>query len=125
MSALSKAVSSGKLALKQREAKKVVERAEQVVSGDLLAKIHAQAKELKRVHDGQLADAETFSLVQRYRELLKKGRATRNLKEELQAELQRVLGSERKLDEQINTSAKEIEAYARKVADSNVKVLVS
>jgi hypothetical protein len=125
MSALSKAVSSGKLALKQREAKKVVERAEQVVSGGLLAKIHAQAKELKRVHDDQLAEAETSSLVQRYRELLKKGRATRNLKEELQAELQRVRDSERKLDEQINTSAKEIEAYARKLADSNVKVLVS
>jgi len=125
MSSLSKAVSSGKMALKPREAKKVVERADQVVTGDLLAKIHAKSKELKRIHDNQIADADTSNLVQRYRELLKKGRGTRKLKEELLAELQRVVDSERKLDEQINASAKEIEALVRKLAESNVKVLVS
>jgi hypothetical protein len=124
MSALSKAVSSGKLALKQREAKKVVERAEQVVSGELLAKIHTQAKELKRIHDDQLADAETSGLVQRYRELRQRGRSARNLQKDLQAELQRVMENERKLDEQISASAKDIEAFARKLADSNLKVVV-
>lgn len=125
MSSLSRAVSSGKMALKPREAKKVVERAEQVVTGDLLAEIHTKSKELKRVHDDQIADAETSNLVQRYRELLKKGRGTRKLKVELEAELQRVADSERKLGDQIVTSAKEIEALVRDLAESSVKVLVS
>jgi len=71
-----------------------------------------------------LADAETLGLVQRYRELRQKGRATHNLQKELQAELQRVMENERKLDEQISASAKEIEAFARKLADSNIKVVV-
>jgi hypothetical protein len=122
MSALSKAVSSGKLAIKQREAKKVIERSEQVVSAESLAKLHSRSKELKASYDRFLADQETAALVRRLRELREKGKENRKEQESLKAELQRSLDNEKRLDEQIDVLVKDIEAFTRKLSGATVKL---
>jgi len=125
MTALSGAVTSGKLALKQREAKKVIERAEQVVSGNSLSKIHEVSRERKRTYDQFLADEETAGLVQRLRDLRQKGRANRTAQEELNADLQRALGNERRFNEQISSLLRDIEAFSRKLSGTDVKLELS
>jgi len=122
MTALSGAVTSGKLALKQREAKKVVERTEQVVSGNSLSKIHETSRERKSTYDKLLADQETKGLVQKLRDLRQKGRTNRTAQEELRGELQRAVGSERRLDEQFSSLLREIEAFSRKLSGQEVKL---
>jgi len=122
MTALSGAVTSGKLALKQREAKKVVERAEQVVSVNSLSKIHETSRDRKSTYDRLLADQETTALVQKLRDLRQKGRANRSAQEELRGELQRAVGNERRLDEQIGSLLREIEAFSRKLSGADVRL---
>jgi len=122
MSALSNAVSSGKLALKQREAKKVIERKEQVVSGESLAKIHSKAKELKHTHDGLLVDRETADLVQRLKDVRQNGRTNHALQKELRTDLRRTLENERRLDEQIGLLLREIEAFVRKFSGTTPRL---
>ncbi len=122
MSALSKAVSSGKMALKSREAKKVIERTEQIVSGNSLAGIYEKSKERKRIYDHYLADPDTAKLVTRLRDLRQKGRANRTVREELGAEVQRAVESERKFEEQIDSLLKDIEAFSRKLCGTDVKL---
>lgn len=122
MAALSRAVSSGKLAIKSREAKKVIERTEQVVSGDSLAKIYEKSRERKRIFDQYLADQETAALVQRLRDLRQKGRENRSVREELREELRRAVESERRFEEQIASLLKGIEAFSRKLAGADVKL---
>jgi hypothetical protein len=125
MLALSRGVSSGKLALKQREAKKVIERTEQVVSENSLAKIHEKSKERKRTYDKFLADQETADLVRRLRDLRQKGRANRNAQGELRAELRRAIENERRYDEQANSLLKDIEAFSRKLSGADVELQLS
>jgi chromosome segregation ATPase len=122
MSALSNAVSGGKLALKQREAKKVIERNEQVVGGESLAKIHSKAKELKHTHDGLLVDRETADLVQRLKEVRQNGRTNHTLQKELRTDLRRTLENERRLDEQIGLLLREIEAFVRKFSGTTPRL---
>lgn len=122
MTALSGAVTSGKLALKQRETKKVVERAEQVVSVNSLSKIHETSRDRKSTYDRLLADQETTALVQKLRDLRQKGRANRSAQEELRRELQRAVGNERRLDEQIGSLLREIEAFSRKLSGADVRL---
>ena len=122
MTALSGAVTSGKLALKQRETKKVVERAEQVVSVNSLSKIHETSRDRKSTYDRLLADQETTALVQKLRDLRQKGRANRSAQEELRGELQRAVGNERRLDEQIGSLLREIEAFSRKLSGADVRL---
>lgn len=125
MSALSRAVSSGKLALKAREAKKVDERTEQVVSGNSLAKLHEKSREGKRAHDQFLADPETAALVQQLRDVMRKGRANRMAHKELKSELQRAVGNEARVVEQINSLLKEIEVFSRKLSGAEVRLALS
>ncbi len=125
MSALSKAVSSGKLAVKQREAKKVIERTEQVVTENSLAEIHEKSRERKHSYDKFLADQETSALVQRLRDLRQKGRSNRVVREELRAELQRAIGNEKRFDEQISSLLQDIEAFSRKLSGADVKLQLS
>ena len=122
LSALSSAVSSNRLALKQREAKKVIERSGQVVSGGSLTMIHTKAKELKRTYDRLLADPEIAGLVQQVRETRRKGRANHKLQEELKSELQRVAESEMRLNEQLDALMRELENSARKISGTAVKL---
>jgi hypothetical protein len=122
MSALSGAVSSGKLALKQREAKKVIERTDQVVSGNSLSKVHELSKERKRAYDEFLADKETAALVQQLRELREKGRANRTAHDELKVNLQRAVGNEERFDEHIHSLLAEIEAFSRKLSGADLKL---
>jgi len=122
MSALSTAVSNNKLALKQREAKKVIERNEQVVSGDSLGRIHKKAKELKGLHDNSLADPEIAGLVQQWKDIRQKGRTNHNVKEELRGELQRIIDNETRLNDQVNLMLREIENAARKISGTGVKL---
>ncbi len=122
MLALSRAVSSGKLALKSREAKKVTQRTEQVVSGNSLAKIYERSRERKRIYDQFLADQETAASVQRLRDLRQKGRENRSVQEELKADLQRASGSETRLQEQIASLLKNIEAFSRKLSGADVQL---
>ena len=122
MSVLSNAVSSNKLALKQREAKKVIERSQQVVSGGSLAEIHSRAKELKHAYDEFLADAETASLVQQLRDIRQKGHANHKLQEELKSELQRITDNEKRLNEQVDTLLRELENSTRKISGTTVKL---
>jgi len=122
LSALSSAVSSNRLALKQREAKKVIERSGQVVSGGSLTMIHTKAKELKRTYDRLLADPEIAGLVQQVRETRRKGRANHKLQEELKSELQRVAESEMRLNEQSDALMRELENSARKISGTAVKL---
>jgi uncharacterized phage infection (PIP) family protein YhgE len=122
ISALSTAVSNNKLALKQREAKKVIERNEQVVSGDSLGRIHKKAKELKGLHDNSLADPETAGLVQQWKDIRQKGRTNHNVQEELRGELQRIIDNETRLNDQINLMLREIENATRKISRTRVKL---
>lgn len=122
MSALSGAVSSGKLALKQREAKKVIERTDQVVSGNSLSKVHELSRDRKRTYDEFLADKETAALVQQLRELRVKGRANRTAHDELKVDLQRAIGTEKRFDEQISSLLAEIESFSRKLSGADLKL---
>ena len=122
MGALSGGVSSGKLALKQREAKKVVERSEQVVTGNSLSQIHESAKKSKSAYDECLSDRDIEALVRELREVRKKGKANRALREELRGELERASENVRQTDLQIDALLKEIQSLARKLVESDVAV---
>jgi len=122
MSALSSAVSTGKLALKQRESKKVTDRSEQVISHNSLLAIQTKAKDLKRKYDQCLIDQETASLVQTMKTLRQKGRSNLTLKKELQDELHRISEIETKANDQINILTKEIENFSSKLAGVEVRV---
>ena len=111
LTALSNAVSTGKLAVKQREAKKVIERTERAVEGQSLTGLHAKSTELKRKHDQLLADPQAAALVQELKDIRHKGRANRTLLEELQNELERSIDGEKKLEDQINAQLRNIEAF--------------
>ncbi len=125
MSALSKAVSSGKLALKQRESKKVIERTEQVVAGNSLGQIHEKSRERKNTYDQFIADRDSAALVQRLRDLREKGRANRTMQGELGKDLKRAIETERRFDEQISLLLRDIEAFSRKLAGAEVKLQLS
>ena len=120
MQALSASVSSGKLALKQREAKKVTERSDRVVAEDSLAQIHASAKKAKLAYDQCLSDPETEALVQQLREVRKKGKANKNWLEQLRGELKRAVANEHQAEEQIIALVKEIQGLARKLTGSEM-----
>jgi len=120
MQALSASVSSGKLALKQREAKKVIERSDQVVAENSLAQIHANAKKAKLTYDQCLSDPETEALVQQLREIRKKGKANKNSLDELRRELERAVANEHQAEEQINALVKEIQGLAKKLTGSEM-----
>jgi hypothetical protein len=122
MSTLSGAVSSGKLALKQREAKKVIERTDQVVSGNSLAKVHELSRERKRTYDEFLADKETAALVEQLRDLRVKGRANRIVHDELKVDLRRAIGNEKRFDEQVSSLLAEIESFSRKLSRADLKL---
>jgi len=122
MLALSNAVSTSKLALKQREAKKVIERSEQIVSGGSLTEIHTKAKELKRAYDKFLGDPEIANLVQQLKEIRQRGRANHKLQLELKSELQRVSENEKRMNEQIDSLMKELEGSARKISGIPVRL---
>jgi hypothetical protein len=111
LTALKNAVSTGKLALKQREAKKVIERAEQAVEGQSLTRLHAKSTELKRAHDLLLADTQAAALVQQLKDIRRKGKANRISLEELQDELERSVVSEKRIEEQITIQLKSIEVF--------------
>lgn len=125
MSALSGAVSSGKLALKQREAKKVIERTDQVVSGNSLSKVHEVSRERKHTYGQFMSDKETAALVQQLRDLRVKGRANRTVHDELRADLQRAVENEKRFDQQISSLLTEIEAFARKLSGADLKLELS
>ena len=122
MAALSRAVSSGKLALKQREAKKVTDRSEQVISHDSLLDIQMKARDLKQKYDQCLIDQETASLVQAMKTIRQKGRANLKVKRELEEELRRTVEAETKANDQIGAQTKEIENFSSKLAGVEVKV---
>lgn len=122
MSALSSAVSSGKLALKQRESKKVTDRSQQVISHNSLLAIQTQAKNLKRNYDRCMMDQETASLVQEMKTLRQKGRSNLTLKKELESELHRISEIETKANDQINVLTKEIENFSSRLAGVEVRV---
>ena len=116
MSSLSHAVSTGKLVLKQREAKKVINRSEQVISHNSLLAIQTQAKDLKQRHDQCLMDQETSTLVQTMKTLRQEGRSNRALEKESEAELHRAIETETKANDQIAGLTKEIEEFSSRVA---------
>jgi hypothetical protein len=120
MQALSGGVSSGKLALKQREAKKVIERSDQVVAEDSLSQIHSNARKAKVAYDQCLSDPETEKLVQELREVRKKGRANHASLGDHKAELERASANVEQAEEQINALLKEIQGLARKLTSNQV-----
>jgi uncharacterized protein (UPF0305 family) len=122
MTALQNAVSSGKLSLKQREAKKVLDRTEQVVSENSLAKIHHEARTLKDQYDQCLIDEETASLVKQMKDLRQKGRTNRIHQKELMEDLRRIVEIEKKANEQISNMTKEIEGFCSKMTGEAVEV---
>lgn len=125
MSALSNAVSSNKLALKQRDAKKVIERSQQIVSAGSLDKIHNQAKELKAAYDRFMGDPEIAGLVQQLRDTRHLGRANHKLQEELNAELRRITDNEKHLREQVDAFLRELENLASKISETPVSLKLS
>jgi 3-methyladenine DNA glycosylase AlkC len=120
MKALAGGVSSGKLALKQREAKKVLERSEQVDVKNSLSQIQENAKKAKSAYDQCLSDPQTREVVDKLKELRKKGKANHLLRDELKGELQRVVENERQTEEQIDTVLKEIQSLVRKLTSNDV-----
>jgi len=125
MTALAGAVSSGKLALKQREAKKVIERSDQVVSGNSLSTIYSSARQAKTDYDEALSDRDTENLVRQLKDLRKKGKENHRSQGELKAELQRALQNEDHSEEQITSLLHEIENSAHKLSGADLKVQLS
>ncbi len=125
LTALSNAVSSSKLALKQREAKKVLERTQQAVEGGFLMGLQTKSKNLKRTYDQLVADPETAALVQRLRELRERGRVTHAAQVELRDELQRTRDVEGKLEEQIALQLKTIEGFVKEIAGTSPKLALT
>jgi len=115
MTAMSGAVSSGKMALKQREAKKVLERSEQVVDRDSLGSIHDKARRAKQAYDQCLSDPETGKLVEELKELRRKGKANRAARDELRRELDRAVQNQQQSELQVTALVKEIQSLARKL----------
>lgn len=122
MSTLSNAVENGKLALKQREAKKVIDRSRQVVSDNSLAGIHEEAKKLKSAYDECLVDGETASLVEKMKDLRQRGHSNYLHEKELKAELQRAVDAETKANDQIAVLVKDVEDFTSKLAGATVKI---
>ena len=122
MSALSHAVSSEKLALKQREAKKVTDRTEEVVSRNSLLAIQTKAKDLKQRYDQFMIDPVTASLVEETKTLRQKGRENLKLKNGLDDELRRTSEIESKANDQIAGLTEEIEHFSSKLAGVEVKI---
>jgi len=122
METLSKAVSSGKLALKQREQKKVIERTDQIVVENSLSGLQDMARELKGMYDSSLADKEIASLVENLRELRKKVQANRQVQLELRKELERSRQNEQKTTDQLSAMLREIEAFSRKISGTSVAI---
>jgi len=120
--ALSSAVENGKLALKQREAKKVIDRSRQVVSDDSLVGIHEEARKQKHMYDQCLIDNETASLVTKMKDLRQRGRSNYVRQKQLRAELQRAVDAETKANEQIAVLIKEIEDFSSKLAGVTVRI---
>ena len=120
MQAMSRSVTSGKLELKQREAKKVIERSDQVVEGNSLAQTHESARKAKTAYDQCLSDHEIEKLVQDLKELRRKGKANRTVRGELRAELDRALQNEHQTEQQIAALVKEIEGLARKLTGGDL-----
>jgi hypothetical protein len=120
MQALTASVSSGKLALKQREAKKVIERSDQVVAQNSLAQTHASARKTKLAYDQCLSDPETEALVRQLREIRKKGKANKNSLDELRGELERAVANEGQAEEQIGSLVREIQGLAKKLTGSEM-----
>jgi flagellar biosynthesis GTPase FlhF len=106
--------------LKQREAKKVIERSEQVVTENSLQQIHESARKTKSAYDQCLSDRETETLVQEQRDIRKKGKANRTLLDELRAELKRAVENERQTEEQISSLLREIQGLARKLTGGDL-----
>lgn len=125
MSSLSNAVSTRKLALKQREAKKVIDRSEQVISHNSLLALQTQAKDLKQKHDQCLMDQETSTLVQTMKTLRQEGRSNRALEKEFETELHRTIENETRANDQIAGLTKEIGEFSSKVAGVGVKLASS
>jgi hypothetical protein len=123
--ALSNAVSSGKLALKQREAKKVVERTQQVVDGEFLIQLQSKSKNLKQSYDELVADPHAATLVQQLRDLRQKNRINHASQQELKNDLQRAARSEAKLEEQIALQLKSIEDFVKELAGTAPKLELS
>jgi hypothetical protein len=122
LTALSNAVSTGKLALKQREAKKVIERTQQAVDGQSLARLQTKSKNLKNAYDQLLADQQLAALVQQLRDIRKNGRANHRSQEDLRSELQRLLGNEKRLEEQISAQMRDIEAFTTELTGTTTKL---
>lgn len=122
LTTLSNAVSSGKLALKQREAKKVVERTQQVVDREFLMELQSKSKNLKHSYDQLAADPQAATLVQQLRDLRQKGRISRTSRHELKNDLQRIVESEAKLEEQITLQLKSIEAFVAELSGTTPKL---
>lgn len=120
MVALSSSVSSGKLALKQREAKKVSERSDQVVAEDSLAQIHADARRAKLGYDQCLSDPATNALVKQLREIRRHGKANKNSLDELRGELERAMANEHQAEEQISALVREIQGLAKKLTGNEM-----
>ena len=123
MTALSNAVENGKLALKQREAKKVIDRSRQVVSDNSLAGIYEEAKKQKSMYDQCLVDGETASLVANMKDLRQRGRSNYVREKGLKAELQRAIDAEARANDQIAVLIKEIEGFSSKLAGATVRIL--
>jgi uncharacterized phage infection (PIP) family protein YhgE len=122
LTALSNAASSGKVALKQREAKKVLERTQQAVEANSLTELHVKSKDLKRKYDQLLADPENAALVQRLSDLRVKGRGNHKLQSELRDELSRIQENESKLEEQIRVQLKNTEDFVAKLTGTAPKL---
>jgi hypothetical protein len=122
MTTLSDAVSSSKLALKQRETKKVLDRSEQIISGNSLTRIQTEAGRLKAEYDRCLLDEETASLVRQLKDLKENGRTNSSHQKGLKAELQKALESEKKANEQISSMMREIEEFCSKLAGEEVRI---
>jgi uncharacterized phage infection (PIP) family protein YhgE len=122
LTALSNGVESGKLALKQREAKKVIDRSRQVVSDNSLAGIYEEAKKHKGMYDQCYVDRETASLVARMKDLRQRGRSNYARQKELKGELQRAIDAEAKANGQIAVLTKEIEDFSSNLAGAPVRI---
>ena len=115
MTALSNAVSSGKLALKQREAKKVLDRSEQIVSRQFTRKNSRRSKKDEGGRTTSVYSMRNCITSETNENLKQKGRTNHVHQKQLKAELQRMIEIEKKANEQISSMTKEIEEFCSKM----------
>lgn len=121
---LQRAMESGKLALKQREQRKILERIGQVVRADSLARFQDEAKELAARRTEMLRDPEVMELSTKVGDLRKKMETLLTQRREGKEKLQKMLDQKQAITGQLTRELEELKQLAQKLSGKDISALL-